>query len=366
MPLASGTLETDKKSGFIPSKKFPAAIFDILSGLEELHILEMYHRDLKPSNVLRFTDVDGISYYALSDFGLMSIQQKTGITMLTSVTMAKSSDFYTAPELTQHLSNANASTDLYSAACIIDDFVGSGNRSPCYEINNNSSYCDILSIATRKDANKRFKSVSSFRDALLTVESEDIGPKTEINNKLSKYLSDKNLDDEQLAELINFLQDDNEDKYERLNVLLKIDLDHINSIKNLPNKVQFAMIYCDTIKQSSFQFEYCDALASRLDALIDGEGINVQAHGVMALLFLGTNHNRFHVERKFISKVGLYMDTKLANRLRIEFNLEEERICDAINHLTYSIKYSTKYLHPIIREAYIKICKKNTQQSTHG
>jgi serine/threonine protein kinase len=358
MPLAEGSLESDKRSGFISSKKFPEAIFDILLGLEELHTIEIYHRDLKPSNVLRFKNLDGTFYYAISDFGLMSLQQGSDVTALTSTTMGKTSDFYTAPEITQHLHNADITSDIYSIGCIIHDFVGTGPRYPCNEIVDQSDYGDILSICTKQDPNKRFKSVASLRDVLVSIDKGVFGPKTEVNQRITEILkgNQQKLTEDKVNEIINFFQSSDYDTFDKLNVLLEISLDNILSIKKLPNLMQFALIYTEFIKNGTFQFNSCDALASRLNALIEGEGINIKVHGLMALLFLGTNHNRFYVERLFASKVGPDADFKLIKRLKLEFNIEEDRICSAINHLGYSIGFSIDDLHPILKDTYNKFC----------
>jgi serine/threonine protein kinase len=360
MPLAEGSLESDRRSGLISSKVLPDAIFDVLSGLEELHSLDIYHRDLKPNNVLRYLNADGTSYYAISDFGLMSLQQRTGVTVLTATTMTKTSDQYTAPEITQQLHNASVASDIYSVGCIIHDFVGTGSRVPCNEIVDNSPYGDILSICTRKEPNKRFKSVDSLRDMLVAVEVDVIGPKTEVSIRISEYLSTESnsLTESQVEEIINYLGNNQEDRFERKNLLLQIDLKHIDIIKKLENFIQFANVYCDFVKTGTFQFTSCDALASRINKLINGANIGVQAHGILALLYLGTSHNRWSVERLFASKVGFDADNKLINRLRLDFTVEAENICSPMNHLTHSIGYSLESLHPVLKKTLDKICKR--------
>jgi serine/threonine protein kinase len=113
MPLAESSLEKDAKSKLVNASNFMRPVLDILSGLEELHSLGIYHRDLKLSNVLRYKDEYGQAYYAIGDFGLMSLKQRTGITALTSTTMKKDSDYYTAPEINRHLGNASAASDIF-------------------------------------------------------------------------------------------------------------------------------------------------------------------------------------------------------------------------------------------------------------
>ena len=60
------------------------ALFDVLSGLEAIHILGITHRDLKPGNVLKIPDEDGNFRYAISDFGLMTAAESQTTTLTKS------------------------------------------------------------------------------------------------------------------------------------------------------------------------------------------------------------------------------------------------------------------------------------------
>ncbi|HMI02484.1 MAG TPA: protein kinase [Pedobacter sp.] len=358
MPLAHNSLEKDTKNGHIDSSNFMFPVLDILSGLEEIHSLDVYHRDLKPSNVLRFSDNEGADYYAIGDFGLMSVTQRTGLTVLTSTAMAKNSDLYTAPEITQHLKNGTIASDIYSVGCIIHDFVGTGSRVPCNEIVDGSTYSDILSTCTKNDPKKRFKSVTSLRDLLATFDTESFEAKTEIGIRITEYLSRNPvlLNENEIEEITNYISSQ-EDTGERHNAVLQIDLDHIKVIKESNSLGRFASVYFDFIKSSSFQWNTCDALASRINFLISGESISVQAEGIMALLYMGTRHNRWYVERLFVDKVGHSADEKLIRRLNIQFSVDDKELCYALSHLTYSIDFSYESLHPTLYKTVKTICK---------
>jgi len=73
------------------------ALFQILTGLEEIHTLGYCHRDLKPHNVLKFTAKDGSNFYALSDFGLMAVGEEASST-LTPSGIGGGTPAYQAPE----------------------------------------------------------------------------------------------------------------------------------------------------------------------------------------------------------------------------------------------------------------------------
>ncbi|RZJ89297.1 MAG: hypothetical protein EOO20_11390, partial [Chryseobacterium sp.] len=359
MPLAHNSLEKDARSGHINESNFMFPVLDILSGLEELHSLDIYHRDLKPSNVLRFSDEENQDYYAIGDFGLMSIAQRTSITVLTSTAMAKNSDLYTAPEMTQHLKSGSIASDIYSLGCIIHDFVSSGHRVPCREISNDSAYGDILSMCTKDDPKKRFKSVTALRDTLSSIEADFQHVKTEKGLRITEYLSrfPVALSESELEEILDYLVDSQQDHSERQNALLQIDLHHIKLIKTLPSYKRFSSVYCDIVKASSFQWNSCDAIASRINELIIGAPITIQADGIMALLYMGTRHNRWYVERMFTAKVGPDADEKLIKRLSIQFSVDETELCYALDHLTYSIDFEYENLHPLLFKNVKKLCK---------
>jgi serine/threonine protein kinase len=358
MPLAVSSLEKDAKRRIVDASNFMGPVLDILSGLEEIHSIDIYHRDLKPSNVLKFKSAEGAFYHAIGDFGLMSLKQRTGVTVLTSTVMGKQSDMYTAPEIHQHLRNSSAASDIYSLACIIHDFVGTGSRMPLHEIVDRSPYTDILSICTKLDPKRRFQTVSSMRDVLATVDADIITTNTENGVKITGYLnrSPVDLTEDEVEEIASYLKDDTEDVNERKSVLLQLDLAHIEIIKKYSVIKQFATAYCDLIKESSFQWASCDALASRINKLISNEAVGVQTDGLMALLYMGTGHNRWYVERLFAGKIGPNADISLIKRLNMEFVVDDAKICRAFHHLTISINYDYSSMHPVLLGTVKRIC----------
>jgi serine/threonine protein kinase len=107
MRLAAGSLQKDILADRTMGGGYMRPLLDIIAGLEELHALRTYDRDLKPGNVLRFeaTNEQGerVPFYAIGDFGLMSLKVMQVTQQLTQIGMAMQSDYYTAPEITMDL-----------------------------------------------------------------------------------------------------------------------------------------------------------------------------------------------------------------------------------------------------------------------
>jgi hypothetical protein len=76
----------------------------------------------------------------------------------------------------------------------------------------------------------------------------------------------------------------------------------------------------------------------------------------MALLLMGTSHNRWYVERMFVSLCSANLEEAVAKRLAIEFRASDEKVCRAISHLERSIHISRTTLHPLLAHTLGEIC----------
>ena len=86
-----------------------AAMIDIVSGLQQLHLTGIIHRDLKPPNVLRHN-----GHWKLADFGIARDQE---IGTQDPTFIGAGSLPYMAPELWQ-LKSPTVKTDLYALGCL--------------------------------------------------------------------------------------------------------------------------------------------------------------------------------------------------------------------------------------------------------
>ncbi|HTI60389.1 protein kinase domain-containing protein [Mucilaginibacter sp.] len=347
MPLAEASLEEDMKNGIVNASNFLDVIFDIMSGLEAIHILGIFHRDLKPSNVLRFKDPSGgRDYYALSDFGMMSVKE-TSVTTITETQMRKLSDSYTAPEVANSLKAASVQSDIYSLGCIIHDFVGGNNRQMGHEINEGGAYGGIMLSCTRGDVSKRFKSIASMRDSFSDVDHVAYTTSTPIGQKLSELLAQNDpllLTEETVGEIADFLERKTPDS---VAVFHMMNIPLIEKMITFPYQARrIALMYATYVNHASFDFAYCDIAANRLKTFMDNLEIDVKVQGLLALLKMGTRHNRWFVEGIFQRALDHRADQELVQRMCIEFRINEDEFCHYIKHLIHSLSTSVSSFNP--------------------
>ncbi len=358
MPQAICSLEADLKVDKTIGGNYLTVIMDIIAGLEAIHRLRVFHRDLKPGNVLKYPEPEDSTkfYYSITDFGLMS-QREAGVTTLTNTDMQKGSDFYTAPEIANGLKKASPQSDIYSLGCILHDMVsGSASRVPFQEINERGPFGSIIHKCTKLDPNKRFKSVNSLRDAIIS--EGDILIKSAGAKELAKILEDPNpLSKESWESLLTYIEE-NKNEDDCLELLRKLSSDQITSLCiDFPLLApQLGTLFSEWTGNSSFPFSNTDGLASRLEIFISHCQIETKVECLMAMLYLGTSHNRFYVEDKFTSHTKPNMDADYAKRLALEFRVEEDRVCHAIHHLEKSINFNRNNFHPELVSALKQIC----------
>ncbi|MCP3403171.1 serine/threonine-protein kinase [Bradyrhizobium sp. CCGB20] len=361
MPRAICSLQDDIDRDRTLGGKWITAITDIVAALDELHNMGIYHRDLKPQNVLKYQAIlpggEIREYYAISDFGLIAMNESR-LSVLTVTGMAKGTDYYTAPEITSDLRKATAQSDIYSLGCILHDIVGSDPRVPCAEIKEGGDFGAILRNCTRADADRRFKSVRAVLDAINSA-SADALP-TSIATKTPGFGDQLSLGeplDEQAAKaLVQFVEDNEGDAPQILDRL------SLAQVQDLCSKWaglgdRLGQIYSKWVMKNSFVFERCDSLANVLEAFFSLCSMETKADALMAMLEMGTSHNRWYVERKFLQLCGSKMDETTARRLSIEFRASGDDICRLIAHLERSVGASRTELHPFLQTVLTEVCR---------
>lgn len=354
MPLADATLADD----LLTIREYPIQdrikiFMDVLAGLEEIHDLSIYHRDLKPQNILRF----GVNY-AISDFGLISLD-KSQVSGLTHTGLAIGSDKYTAPEITSELKFASRASDIYSAGCILHDLttLNFGARAPCNQIKDPTNpYEVILQICTRLDKNERFQSVKDLREAvvsIVTVGSHQQPIQGSYQEGVLAHLKDDtNYNAFFLNSFLNFLED--ETYANSHSIFLNLDqiiIEKIIAVNDLNIISRLSKVYSKWLSNISFDFSMCDVVASRLDILWNINDPEVRTHVLLGLLIMGTNHNRWYVEQKFVSRIKT-CDPLTAQRFLMESLVRKTQVRAAIEHLPNSINFNRSELPYMIQQGF--------------
>lgn len=353
MPLAEGSLQKelrdDRTLGGNPKK----AIFDLLAGLEEVHRLGYKHRDLSPGNVLRFSDEDGSTYYAISDFGLMSPQ--AGVTTtLTDTNVAGGTLPYRAPECATSFRRATEQADIYSVGAILHDIFGTGGRIPHAELKANGEIGEVIAKCTKTNPRRRYKNVQELREALYDVlQSDDLKFESDEDTHFGKLLQDnETLSDEQWDELFAHI-DRQQSSWKSTKALLSaIRRTHVEGLLTSAPELFHAlgMEYAEFASKHSFDFDFCDLIATIAQLFYDDGEIDLQANIALAMLELGTSHNRWFVERKFVSMAAPSISDELAQRIVTEIEVQEFDIKRRLRHLRNSITVEKDALHPKIED----------------
>lgn len=356
MPVAESSLDRDLDNGTVDHSNLLRVVSDICAGLYEMHQIQMFHRDLKPQNVLRFKDEEGNPYFAISDFGFVSLNDSR-LSNLTHTGMAKGTDFYTAPEVTRDLRLAQATTDIYSLGCIIHDVVGKKDRIPCAEIKEEGPYGALLRNCTRTNLKKRFKSVAAVRDVLASIDIELPPASNQTTIDLIETLEEGELSQSVVESLADFCED-NQDTRDGDLIFRLLNIENIQAIFEIGQIEgnQIGSNFASWVADNDFGFEYCDVLATRIETFFELGDLGLKADCLMALLQMGVRHNRWYVEEKFQRLAGASMDGMLAKRFAVELRVHGDEICTIVSRYEQSIGTTRERLHPIIVQALRDIC----------
>ena len=359
MPLAICTLQEELKDYPFYDGNYKKVLFDVLAGLECLHELGYVHRDLKPANILKFESEEGEDYYSISDFGLMSVSDSDSST-LTGSNAQGGTQNYAAPELMRNFKAATFRADIYSFGAILHDIFGNGaRRIPYTELSIPGPIGEIVNKCTKANPVRRYKSIAELRDDIYKVlDTTDVEFSSTDEQQIVEMLNaEETLSDEQWDDIFLFIDEQEENLYTCRLIFRAISIAHIAQLgSDSPELFNALGSYFATFIQSySFDFDYCDILVGKAEWFYDGGELGLKAKITLAVLELGTSHNRWYVEKKFLRFAGPGISDNLAERIISEIEVDEFDFERKIRKWEHSISVSRNELHPILVD-YLRKC----------
>jgi serine/threonine protein kinase len=356
MPLAEGSLwdelSTDRSLGGDPKK----ALFDILSGLEALHEHGVVHRDLKPLNVLKYNDGDGSIRYAVSDFGLVSSAESES-SSLTASHMGMGTPYYAPPECANDFKRATFQSDIYSFGAILHDIFGNRNqRVPHAELTGPGPIGQVITTCTKKLPARRFASVNELRDAVFQAleghEYEFVsGEEEEVVSLLKK---EDELTEDQWDQIVIYIEDNAENPCRNLGGVFRyLSAQHLDELADSAPQIFASVghIFAEYVEQCSFNFDYCDVLAGKMEKVFSRAQIDLKARVIRALMEMGISHNRWLVMRKFMQLAGPELDDSVARRFVLDIEAEEIPFEQKMRRIESIIHTTRGRLHPRLQQA---------------
>lgn len=354
MELALGTLKDDlildRSLGGDPSR----ALFDILAGLEEIHKRDIVHRDLKPVNVLKLQNEDGSIRYAISDFGLISaLAAET--TTLTQTGHGGGTPIYAAPELITKFSYASPSADIYSVGAILHDIFDGGSRTPYLEQTVSGPCREIVEKCTKTNPARRYQDVASLRDAIYqALDGKTLVFTSNAEKEIVELLQNEtSLTDANWDRVYNFLNQSDTIDQSKKNIFSVFTSAHFLELSNSSVELLNALgtEFSLYVRNSSHDFDYCDVLADKVEAIFQCVSIGIKAHCLITLLVMGVDHNRYFVENKFIRLASPTLANNIAERIQMDIEAEEINFIEYIKRLERSVGAKRDSLHPLLIQA---------------
>lgn len=322
-------------------------LFDILSGLDALHEIDIWHRDLKPQNVL-FLPPDR---FAISDFGLIAVRDGQATTLTMTGTTAGSRD-YSPPEFMRDFKRADASSDVYSFGSILHDIFVRRPRVPYSELRDGTGKIgDVINRCTKPKQYQRYRSLEELRADLYEAIHEFESAGSADFSKLDlQIFSAQELTEENCDAIIEMLEEASDAEQHEIYRAFTVEfIDRAYAASNSAANY-LAEQYGKFVLVPSFDFGYCDVLADRLTHCVQKGTLATKSICLLALLELGASHNRWYVEKRFVKYGGPDCPPSVVRRVLLDAKTNEIDIAKRLGHLTWSISINKEDLHPQFAE----------------
>jgi hypothetical protein len=236
--------------------------------------------------------------------------------------------------------------------------IGTEDRIPCGEIKEQGEFSPILMGCTRKDPAQRFKSVRAVLDAILSIDLTISTPPSAGSVNFIETLGKTVRPNADFWVRLADYTEHEASSGDQPSIFKLLSTEHIQNLctdaPDVANRI--GALFASWVRNSAFNFDYCDALANRLEDFYNMTDFDTKIECLMSMLSMGTSHNRWFVERKFMHLCGPAMDGNLAKRLAIQFRIEGISICIDIDHLERSISASRNSLHPTLIGVLGQVC----------
>ena len=141
-------------------------------------------------------------------------------------------------------------------------------------------------------------------------------------------------------------------KAPNFNIMRALSLSHIKSIFDSSPDMFHGLgeLYADFAASKAFNFDYCDVISDKAEVFFELGSTALKARIALAMLELGTSHNRWRVERQFMRMAGHECDPAIANRIKMEIVASNFPFAARMNHIEKSIGVTADQLHPTLFE----------------
>jgi hypothetical protein len=204
---------------------------------------------------------------------------------------------------------------------------------------------------TKTNVRRRYSGVGALREALFEVLQQPVTFSSQEEEEVVQLLQQKESLTEQEWDRV-FQQIDENVESDRSNhtIFRALKVVHIDQLAtDAPDLLaSLGKDYATYAQNQSFDFDYCDVIATRAEAFYLHGEMDLRAAIALAMLELGTSHNRWFVERKFVQMAGPSISNELAERIATEVEIQEIDFKRKVRHLELSIRVGKDSLHPVL------------------